>query len=69
MLDLFNFFLQNVPGYSTMLSRDNAFAEEYIMGRVTGPTGTINTTAMNGQSQSQDPVVGANDETIAEDHV
>jgi hypothetical protein len=52
-----------------MLSRENAFAEEYIMGSATGPTAAINTTAINRQSPSRDPVVGAADETIAEDHV
>jgi hypothetical protein len=50
-----------------MTSRENAFAEEYIMGSATCPTCTINTTAMNRQSPSQDPVVGAADETDAED--
>ena len=49
-----------------MLSRENAFAEENIMGTATG---AVNTTAMNGQIQLQDPAVGAADETIAEDHV
>jgi hypothetical protein len=52
-----------------MLSRENAFAEEYIMGNATDPTCAINTTAMQGQSPSQDPVVGAAAESIAEDQI
>jgi hypothetical protein len=52
-----------------MLSRENAFAEEYTMGSATDPTDSINTTAMKGQSPSRDPIVGAADESIAEDQV
>lgn len=52
-----------------MMSRENAFTEEYIMGSATSPPSAINTTVMNGQPPSQDPVVGAADETNAGDHV
>jgi hypothetical protein len=52
-----------------MLSRENAFAEENIMGSATGPTDAINTTAMKGQPPSQDLTVGTTAENIAEDQV
>jgi hypothetical protein len=52
-----------------MVSREFTFAEKYITGSATDPTDAINTTAMKGQSPSQDPIVGGTAENIAEDQV
>lgn len=70
IMSCFLSFFINIPGYSTMTSRENAFSEDHF-GSSTG-TGTsavhCRDRVVNGPAPSEDPDMGA-DNTEAEEHV